>query len=148
MTDPTCIFCRIISGEIPAETVFEDEYVKAVLDVHPIAPGHTIVLPKEHAPTLLELPTELMSGVFTGVQKVTAALEAALGPDGFTIGINHGRHAGQAVDHLHIHIIPRWEKDGGGSIHSVVNNTPKESLADIKSKIQQSLNNPKVNASQ
>ncbi|MBI2591597.1 MAG: HIT family protein, partial [Candidatus Brennerbacteria bacterium] len=58
-----------------------------------------------------------------------------LKPDGFTIGINHGEASGQAVDHLHIHIIPRWKNDGGGSIHGVVNNPPKESLEEIKKKI-------------
>jgi histidine triad (HIT) family protein len=123
-----CVFCRIISKEIPAEVVYEDDAVLAILDVHPRAWGHAMVLPKRHYPTILEVPSGELGAIFTAVQKVTAAEQKALKPDGFTIGVNHGEVSGQAVPHLHIHILPRFQGDGGGSIHSVVNQTPKADL--------------------
>ena len=107
-----------------------------MLDIHPISPGHTMVIPKIHAETILDLPEEKIGAVFSAVKKVTEMLNKALAPDGFTLGINHGRVSGQAVMHLHIHIIPRWENDGGGSVHSVVDNPPKESIKDIADKIR------------
>ena len=138
MGDAPCIFCRIIAGDIPAEAIYEDEYVLAVLDAFPIAPGHTIVLPRVHAPTILELPDAALAPVFAGVREVTNRLRIGLVPHGFTIGINHGRHAGQAIDHLHIHVVPRWEHDRGGSIHSVVQNPPVEDLKTIAEKVRKS----------
>ncbi len=130
-----CLFCKIIRKEIPAQFIFEDDESVAVLDVSPRAPGHTMVLPRSHAAHIMELNEESVGPVFRTVRRVTAALQKAFTPDGFTIGINHGRAAGQAIDHLHVHIIPRWRDDGGHSIHSLVTNTPRESLEEIRSKI-------------
>lgn len=130
-----CIFCKIANKQIPAEVVYEDEVTTAVLDVHPIAPGHTMVLPKVHAENILDLPEGGEALVFASVRHVTKMLQEALHPDGFTIGINHGKWAGQAIDHLHVHIIPRWKTDGGKSIHSVVTNPPTEALTEIRKKI-------------
>lgn len=130
-----CLFCKIANGEIPADIVDENEDAVAVLDIHPKAPGHTMVLPKTHAETILDLPDEKVGGVFLAVKRATEKLAKALSPDGFTLGVNHGKNAGQAIDHFHIHIIPRFKGDGGGSIHTIVNNLPKESLEEIKRKI-------------
>lgn len=133
----SCLFCSIGKKEIAAEIIYEDDKTMAFLDILPRAPGHTMVIPKTHAENILELPEEEVAPVFGAVKKVTEMLEKSLRPDGFTIGINHGKVSGQAIDHLHIHIIPRWKNDGGTSIHSVVSNKPKESLAEIKVKIIQ-----------
>lgn len=130
-----CLFCKIAAREIPSEMVYEDEASFAFLDIHPLAPGHTIVVPKEHAENILDLPENQVGPLFTAVKKITAALNSALKPHGFTIGINHGKVSGQAIDHLHIHLIPRFEGDGGGSLHSVVKNPPQESVSAIKEKI-------------
>ncbi|MEK7479254.1 MAG: HIT family protein [Patescibacteria group bacterium] len=130
-----CLFCKIANKEISAHIIAENEDAVAILDIHPLAPGHTMVLPKTHAETILELPDENIEGVFQLAKEVTQKLKIALIPDGFTIGINHGTNAGQAVPHLHIHIIPRFRGDGGGNIHSIVKNSPKESVEEIKSKI-------------
>ena len=131
-----CLFCKIINKEIPAEIIYEDGEAVAFLDIHPRSSGHTVVLPRHHAENILDLPDEKIEGIFKAVKKVTELLNKSLMPDGFTIGINHGKVSGQTIDHLHIHIIPRWFNDGGGSVHDVVNNQPKESLEEISKKIK------------
>ncbi|MDP3953760.1 MAG: HIT family protein [bacterium] len=136
-----CIFCQIVAGEIPAHTIYQDEDTLAFLDINPRAPGHTMIIPKEHHSTILDLPDKLVAPIFGTTQKVTAMLEKGLGTNHFTIGINMGRLSGQEVDHLHIHVVPRFEGDNGGSIHSVVNNPPEESLEEIKEKIIQANGN-------
>ncbi len=130
-----CLFCKIANKEISADVIGENEDAVALLDIRPLAPGHTMVIPKAHAETILELPDEKIEGVFLLVKQMTEKLAKALSPDGFTLGMNHGKNAGQAIDHLHIHIIPRFKGDGGGSIHTIVDNPPKESLEEIKKKI-------------
>ena len=131
-----CLFCDIASKKIPAHIVYEDEETLGFLDIKPLAPGHTVIIPKTHAESILDLKDELINPVFGAVKKMTERLKKVLGPEGFTIGINQGKTAG--VDHLHVHIIPRWENDGGGSIHTVVLNPPKETLESIKEKILKS----------
>ncbi len=130
-----CLFCKIINKEIPAEIIYEDEDSLGILDIHPRAPGHTMVLPKNHAATIFDLELSEIGRVFGGVKKTAELLKNAFQPDGFTIGINQGLAAGQTIEHLHIHVIPRYKDDGGGSIHSIVNNPPKESLSEIRDKI-------------
>ncbi|MFA6495206.1 MAG: HIT family protein [Candidatus Paceibacterota bacterium] len=132
-----CLFCDIIAKHTPAHIVYEDDAVVATLDIFPRAVGHTLVLPKKHAQNILELADSDIGPVFTGVKNVTALLEKALAPHGFTIGINHGSVSGQVVEHLHIHIIPRFEGDGGGSIHGVVNDPPAQSLEEVARMIAQ-----------
>jgi len=117
-----CIFCKIGTKEVPAKVVYEDEHTFAVLDIHPRAPGHSMVIPKVHAPNILELPEEEITPLFAAVKKVMKLLKNSLNPDGFTIGINQGKASGQEVDHLHVHVMPRWVSDKGGSIQSAVNN--------------------------
>lgn len=136
-----CIFCKIIKKEIPSEVVYEDGDTIAILDINPRSAGHTMVLPKVHAENIVRLPRESVAPLFLSVKKITEALQAGLSPDGFTIGINHGKISGQVVDHLHVHIMPRFEGDGGNSIHSVVDNPPKQSLKEIADRIRQIINN-------
>jgi len=131
-----CLFCKIANKKLDSEVVYENDVATATLDIHPIAPGHTMILSKVHAQNISELPDNALEGVFAAVKKTTTLLKSALNPDGFTIGINHGSVSGQTIDHLHIHIVPRWEHDGGGSIHSVVKNPPKESVEEIAKKIR------------
>lgn len=132
-----CLFCKIIKKEIPSEVVYEDDFALAVLDVNPRALGHTMVLPKTHSENIIDLPVEQIGSLFEAVQKVVLLLNKTFFPDGFTIGLNQGRAAGQVIDHLHIHIIPRWLNDGGSSLHSVVNNPPKENLAETAKQIRE-----------
>ena len=130
-----CLFCNITKGEIPAQIIYEDKNVLAFLDVNPIAPGHTLVVPKKHSVTLTDLPDNLLEPLFSSVKRVMGMLERGVGTNHFTIGINSGRLSGQEVDHLHVHIIPRFEGDGGGSLQTVVQNSPDKDISDIKERI-------------
>jgi histidine triad (HIT) family protein len=105
-----CIFCKIIAREIPSEVVFEDDLSIAFLDITPLFPGHVLLAPKAHAQTLTDLPTESVGPLFLNAQKLTRAVEAAMGVPGTFIGINN--RVSQSVPHLHIHIVPRKPKDG------------------------------------
>jgi histidine triad (HIT) family protein len=112
MTDANCIFCRIASGEIPCAKVYEDEHVLAFLDLAPVHPGHTLVIPKTHHKDMLEVPAELGTAVFAALRKVAAAVLEATGAQGFNVMQNNRLAAGQTVFHIHWHIIPRFEGDG------------------------------------
>ena len=129
-----CLFCKI-ANEKSENVICQNKSAVSVLDIFPRAPGHSMVIPKIHAENILELPDSEIEFVFKAVKETTLKIKKALKPDGFTIGINHGKNAGQAIDHLHIHIIPRFKSDGGGSIHGVVNNPPKETVGEIRKKI-------------
>ncbi len=133
-----CLFCDIVAKKIKGSIIYEDERTIAFLDINPRAPGHTLVIPKNHCETILDLDEKEVGPVFSAVKRMTEVLKKALNPDGFTIGINQSKAAGQVVDHLHIHIIPRWKNDEGGSVNSVVLNKTDESLESIKEKILES----------
>jgi len=94
-----------------------------------------MVIPKTHAPTLIDLPDAEVVPLFEAVKKVDAMLTKKLTPDGMTIGINQGKASGQEVAHLHVHLMPRWHNDKGGSVQSAVNNPPKESVEETKKRI-------------
>ena len=134
-----CLFCKISTKEVKAEVIYEDTNTLAFLDIQPKAPGHTMIIPKSHAENILNLKDEDIQPTFLTVKKIAGILSKALKPNGFTIGINHGRVGGQVIDHLHIHVIPRFDGDGGGSIHSVVHNPPKESLETIAELIRKNV---------
>lgn len=112
-----CLFCKIVRGDIPNFTVYEDDHTLAFLDIHPLSKGHTIVIPKKHGGTILDFSGEEMERFFSVVQSVAGTVKEAVGSDGFTVGIND--EISQDVPHLHLHVIPRWKGDGGGSIHKI-----------------------------
>jgi len=130
-----CLFCSIAAKKIPAFVVGENEHALAFLDINPRAPGHTIVISRIHAETIIDVDDATLHDIGALVQDVVKLLKQRLSPDGFTIGINHGKVSGQAIDHLHVHIIPRFYGDGGGSLHTVVNNPPKKSVEELYKKI-------------
>jgi histidine triad (HIT) family protein len=117
-----CIFCKIITGEVPCHKVFEDEETLAFLDVKPHSKGHTIVIPKRHVMTTFDLEELELQELMKDVQTVMQKLGDVVAPDGYNVGWNHGTAGGQVVPHLHIHIFPRYNNDGGGSMHSIVKN--------------------------
>jgi histidine triad (HIT) family protein len=130
-----CIFCKIAKKEIESYVIEETENFISFLDIKPHAPGHTLLIPKKHVANLEELPQELGEEFVFLSKRLITLLSKALETKDFTIGINHGKLAGQAVEHLHLHFIPRFKDDKGGSIHSVVYNPPKEELSVIYEKI-------------
>jgi len=136
MTD--CIFCKIVAGEMKAHTLYEDENVLAFLDIHPASRGHTMVIPRVHAECLDLLEDRYVGLLFLGVKSVMTLLEKTLRPSGLNVGWNHGWAAGQHVNHLHVHIIPRYAGDGGGGIQSLVRSSAKEDLDSVASEIRSS----------
>jgi len=126
-----CIFCKITKGEIPNYTVYEDKQVLAFLDINPHAKGHTVVIPKVHAETLLDLDEGLSKSLLVGVKRTMEKVDTVLHPEGYNVGVNHGEIAGQAVPHLHFHILPRYQGDGGGNVHSIVNNPGDKSVEEL-----------------
>ena len=110
--DPNCLFCKIINGEIPAAKVYEDEYSYAFLDIKPINPGHTLLVPKKHYTNIYETPDELLSKLAPIIKKLSIAGKKAVGADGMIVSMNNEPAAGQVVFHSHIHIVPRFQNDG------------------------------------
>lgn len=108
----TCLFCRIITGEIPSQKVYEDDTTLAFLDIHPVNIGHTLVVPKAHHPNLYETPDETLAQMMVVVKKLSIAIKTAMGADGINIEMNNDPVAGQIIFHSHIHIVPRFSSDG------------------------------------
>ncbi len=106
-----CVFCKIIGGEIPSATIYEDNNFKVILDISPAAKGHALILPKEHYANLYELPEELAAKAMVLAKKLAAHMTERLHCDGFNLVQNNGEVAGQTVFHFHLHLIPRY-KDG------------------------------------
>ncbi|WP_224333116.1 HIT family protein [Haloprofundus halobius] len=119
-----CIFCKIVAGDIPGRTVYETERALAFLDANPLSPGHTLVIPKNHAERLDDLSGDEASELFAAVHELTPRVESAVDADAVTVGINDGSAAGQEVPHVHVHLVPRFEGDGGGPIHAVAGERP------------------------
>jgi len=111
MRDDNCIFCKILSGDIPSTTVYEDQDFKAILDVNPAARGHVIILPKNHAANIFELPDEDAAKIMPVAKKIATAVKKAYNCDGVNILQNNGEAAGQTVFHLHVHVLPRFKND-------------------------------------
>ncbi|WP_269850654.1 HIT family protein [Methanosarcina horonobensis] len=116
----SCLFCKIISGEIPSERVYEDDAVYAFLDIYPASEGHTLVAPRKHFSKFTDMGAEDVAVLFEAARKVTAAVEKAFSAEGSNVGINNGEVAGQEVPHVHVHVIPRKKGDGGRGIKSIV----------------------------
>lgn len=107
-----CIFCKIVSGDIPSHRIYEDDQLLAFLDIAPVNPGHTLVIAKEHYPDLLALPEELSAKLLAAAKKIAPAIVSGVGASAFNLTLNNGAVAGQAVGHVHFHIIPRFDGDG------------------------------------
>lgn len=107
-----CVFCKVVAGEIPAAKVYEDDAVVAFLDVGPISDGHTLVIPKQHCTKVHECEPEVLSAVAARLGKIAKAVVEAMDADGYNVLSNNGSAAGQVVEHLHFHIIPRKKRDG------------------------------------
>lgn len=112
MSGNDCVFCKMVREEIPVARIYEDEVVLAFLDIGPVSDGHTLVIPKQHCPSLEDCPDDLVARVCTRLGKIAEAVVAGIQCEGYNVLCNSGRAAGQLVDHLHFHIIPRNSGDG------------------------------------
>lgn len=116
MKDEHCIFCKIIKGEIPSNTIYEDDDFKVILDAGPASRGHCLILPKEHYANLFELEDETAEKVLPLAKKIAGHLKDVLKCNGINVLQNNGEAAGQTVHHFHVHLIPRYEADNNKSL--------------------------------
>ncbi|MHB1086981.1 MAG: HIT family protein, partial [Minisyncoccota bacterium] len=108
-----CVFCKIVRGELPSFKVFEDEKTLAFLDIHPVNPGHVLVIPKaDNTQNIFDVTPEDWQATTETARKVAHALEKALSADGVNIMMNNRSNAGQVIFHPHVHVIPRYKGDG------------------------------------
>ena len=109
-----CVFCEIVDGSSPASVVWEDELVMAFLDLQPVRPGHTLLVPKVHAESMGEMEVSTGSHLFGVSMRIAEAIRLSLGAEGINLFVADGEAAGQEVPHFHLHVIPRTEGDGFG----------------------------------
>ncbi|HVL64447.1 MAG TPA: HIT family protein [Actinomycetota bacterium] len=105
-----CVFCDIVAGRVPAQLVYEDDDALGFLDIRPLFPGHTLVVPRRHHATLDELPADLVAPLFVVVRRLSVAVERGMGAEGTFVAMNN--RVSQSVPHLHVHVVPRRRKDG------------------------------------
>jgi histidine triad (HIT) family protein len=112
MTKSDCIFCKLANGEIPTRSIYEDEDFNVILDMNPATKGHALILPKQHADNLYDLPDDVAAKILPLAKKLATKVTEALKADGFNLVQNNKECAGQTVNHFHLHLIPRYENDG------------------------------------
>ncbi|MFC7232451.1 HIT family protein [Saliphagus sp. GCM10025308] len=118
------IFSQIVAGDIPARVVYEDETTFAFLDANPLAPGHTLVIPRDEYERLNDVPDDVAADLYATIHRLVPVVEDAVDAEATTVAFNNGEAAGQEVPHVHCHIVPRFDGDGGGPIHAVAGETP------------------------
>ena len=110
-SDPDCLFCRIVAGTIPSETIDSDERTVAFMDINPATPGHALVVPREHSADLLEIGEEDLTATILAAQRLAKHMKEVLNADGINLINACGSAAWQTVFHFHIHVVPRYEDD-------------------------------------
>jgi histidine triad (HIT) family protein len=134
MGDDNCLFCRIVSGEVPAVVVYEDENSIAFLDHRPLFPGHSLLVPRVHVETLAELSPALIEPFFKAAQLLSRVMEPALDAEGTFVAMNN--RVSQSVPHLHVHVVPRRRKDGlKGFFWPRTKYKSEDEMKDVQSKI-------------
>ncbi len=132
-----CLFCKIVAKEISSEGVYEDEDTYAFLDINPLHPGHTLVVPKVHSKNILEISEESYKDVAKTARLVAKAVKEALNADGVNVHMNNEAASGQVVFHTHVHIIPRYKNDG--FVNWQKTNPTKEEISKAGEKIKKLL---------
>jgi len=112
MKNDNCIFCKLAAGDIPTNSLYEDDKFRVILDLAPATKGHALILPKDHFANLYEIPDETAGEVMRLAKKMAVVMTEKLGCDGFNLLQNNGEAAGQTVFHFHMHLIPRYAEDG------------------------------------
>ena len=131
MKDDNCIFCKLANKDIPTNIIYEDEKFTVILDASPATKGHALILPKNHAANIYELPDEDAADIFVLAKKLATKMTEILHCDGFNIVQNNGEVAGQTVFHFHMHLIPRYKNDNAGILWEPGETTP-EDMAEVK----------------
>lgn len=134
-----CIFCKIAKGEIPSNTIYEDENFRVILDIAPANLGHCLILPKAHSANLFEMEPEMVGKAHILAQKAAKAVAEATGCDGLNILQNNGEVAGQTVHHYHVHVVPRKAED---DVTMTFGSFPKPSddeMTEIRNKIKENM---------
>ena len=126
-----CIFCKIISKEIPTKILYEDDDTISFLDAFPVAKGHTLVIPKEHHAKIQDLSSNINQKLFDTVHKMTKKVDSLQGST--LIAIHNGKESGQEVPHVHVHLIPRSNGDSAGPVHSMFKDKVELSESEINS---------------
>lgn len=134
MKQDDCIFCKIAAGEIPSKTLYEDEKFRVILDLGPATKGHSLILPKDHAANLYELPEETAAEAMKLAKSMALLLREKLQCDGLNLVQNNGETAGQTVSHFHLHLIPRYKGDGQ-RINWVPSKPTQEELEAVRKEI-------------
>ena len=137
MTNPACLFCRIVRGELAARLVFEDEISLGFLDHRPVFPGHSLLITKQHYETLADLPFDLIGAFFKNVQLLAGAVESGLEAHGTFVAMNN--RVSQSVPHLHVHIVPRFNDDSPDGKWPARRVASNEELAKIAHKVKQEI---------
>ncbi len=133
MQDENCVFCKIVSGKIHARVLMQNDRAVAVLDAFPLAPGHTLVIPKSHYAKVQHMDQQSAMAAFEIAWKIAGAVEAGSHASASTIAVHNGSEAGQEIPHVHVHIVPRIKGDGAGPIHSMFGSRPKLSAEEMDS---------------
>ena len=134
-----CIFCKIIDGEIPAVKVLDEERVLAFMDINPSNKGHMLVVPKNHAENIFEIPESDLAALGKAVKRCATAVKTAVNAEGITILQLNGKASDQIVPHLHVHIIPRWKNDGLPISNWEMNPGDMEEINNIAQKIKENI---------
>ena len=130
-----CIFCKIISKEIPAKILYEDDYSISFLDAFPVAKGHTLVIPKKHFAKIQDMPSDLNQKLFDSVHKMINKVDALEGST--LMAVHNGKESGQEVPHVHVHLIPRSVTDSAGPVHSMFKNKIELSDSEYKTLVNE-----------
>jgi histidine triad (HIT) family protein len=125
-TNEKCIFCKIINKTIPNAIIYEDDIFLAFLDKYPINYGHSLLIPKEHFNTILEMPTNLVGKMYSLVPHISRVIINTIDGNGFNVSQNNGRSANQIIPHVHVHIVPRF------SIEKIKGQWPMRKIANIE----------------
>lgn len=139
MKKSECIFCKIIAGEIPSSTIYEDDEFKVILDRFPSSIGHVLIMPKEHIESIFDISPKKGAKMFELAVKIAPIIKKQLNCNGINILQNNGACAGQSVEHFHIHIIPRYDKDKL-NIYWKSQNPTDEQMEDIRKKLTSEIN--------
>jgi histidine triad (HIT) family protein len=136
--DPSCVFCKIVGGQIPSTKVHEDDHVLAFMDIGQVNPGHVLVAAKPHVENIYALEDAEAAAVFRAAARVARAIRDAFSPPGLSVYQANGKPAGQTVFHFHIHLVPRHEGDGM-ALAWPVKNPPRERLEEYAARIRERL---------